>query len=129
MAKAILTAVFVVLALIGLILAVDDNLATGLAAAPATAPAAAAPTVLTGTIDYYPNNTGADIPYLVYRAHGGVATKALVFLSGSRCEAESGSYPCALIADALPAYFGAGPVTVEGEVEAAGFIVSSLSPA
>lgn len=70
-----------------------------------------------GTIEYTRNNVGDSVPYVVYKSSDGdIATKAIVFGNASECETRNGSYPCALIQDALPLYFGAGPVRITGTV-------------
>lgn len=82
---------------------------------------------LTGTLTYYPDNKGRQMPYLVYTDSAGRAwTKALVFDYGSECLAASADYPCSLISDALPHYFSEGAVEVEGIVSASSLIVEYL---
>jgi hypothetical protein len=117
-------ALFFALAAAGLMLAVRDNLGTGLLASPRAAPAASA-AVLTGTIEYYPNNLGTPIPYLVYAPE---RDKALLFDSASRCETSRGTYPCSLIAQALHAYYP-DRVTATGSVKAEHVLVKRLAPA
>jgi hypothetical protein len=80
-----------------------------------------------GTIDYTENGEGANVPYLVYvPLSGSVATKALVFGSGSECVVSGQSYPCTLIADALQTYVGTSVVKVTGTVDGEHLTVSSL---
>jgi hypothetical protein len=105
----------------------DSILAPLVPAAVATAtPANTQPVSLAGTLMYYPNNVGKEIPYLVYQGASGTAMKSLTFSAGSTCEASNGVYPCATIASALGAYFGAGAVTVKGTVEDENLAVSSM---
>lgn len=81
-----------------------------------------------GTLDFTENSTGQAVSYIVYKMPSGqVATKALVFGNGSQCETNSTTYPCALIADALPTYFGTRPVQVVGTVDAEHINVSELA--
>ncbi|MGH7175177.1 MAG: hypothetical protein ACREGR_02375 [Minisyncoccia bacterium] len=121
--------VFFVLAAAGLILAVHGNFESGLAASPESTTTIATFAILSGTIDYYPNNVGTQVPYLVYREGGAVATRALVFGDSSVCATAAGAYPCPLIADALSAYYGGVPVEAEGTLDDENLLVSHLAPA
>ncbi|HVW82556.1 MAG TPA: hypothetical protein VHC68_01245 [Candidatus Paceibacterota bacterium] len=118
------TALFFLLAAAGLVLAVRDNLSAGLLAAPAAA-LPAPPVELVGTIEYYPDNLGTPVPYLVYAPQ---RDKALLFDSASACVTAAGTYSCALISQALHAYYP-GKVAAEGVIEAEHLRVSRLAPA
>jgi hypothetical protein len=124
MIKAALMIAFFLAAAAGLMLAVEDNLSSGLVASPAAAPPAAASVALAGTIDYYPDNTGRPVPYLVYAPQ---RAAALFFDGASACVTPRGTYACALIAGALGAYYP-GRVRAEGRLVAASLVVSRLSP-
>lgn len=81
-----------------------------------------------GTIEYTSNGEGDLVPYLIYkRANGAVASKAIVFGNDSNCVTHQGSYPCALIHDALRVYFGAGPVHLVGTTVAEHVVVTTMS--
>jgi hypothetical protein len=123
-----LTALFFFIAAGGVILAVRDNLRLGLAAAPVEALPAplATTTTIVGTLTYERNNVGAEVPYIVYQ-DGGAKTKALVFGSAARCATSQGTYPCALIAAALSAYYP-GAISAEGHIDAENLIVSEMRP-
>jgi hypothetical protein len=134
MIKAILGIVVVVFLGAGTIIALEQLWRDGVLVRPAMVsgyPAAVAVSdgfKASGTLDYYPNNAGVAVPYLVYRnASGSVVTKALVFAHNSSCGAPDGTYPCPLIADALRTYFGGGAVQVTGRVVAEHVVVDELS--
>jgi len=124
--RALIMVLFFALAAIGIILAVPSSEASGLAAAPILAPLAT--TTISGTIDYYPNNLGVEVPYLVYQDHG-ASTKVLSFTNASTCSTTYGTYPCVLIQDALSAYYGGMPVTALGTFDAENLVVVRLIPA
>lgn len=82
----------------------------------------------TGTITYYPNNVGTEIPYLVYESQGGgVATKALVFSDNALCRSTTRTVPCPLIQRELIAYFGQRFIHVEGVMVNEHVIVTGIS--
>ena len=116
---------------IGLIALVRDEFLPALRSAPsAAAVALATPTSISGTLTYYPNNLGTEVPYIVYKTpSGATATKALGFTSDSTCETAGGSYPCPLIANALSSYYGATVVRAEGVIDAANIEITTLAPA
>jgi hypothetical protein len=92
--------------------------------------AAASSEGIVGTLTYYPNNVGTQLPYIVYKtATGMVATKVLTFDSSSTCKTANGDYPCTLIKEALPSYYDGGAVRVIGTVNDEGIEVSLLEPA
>jgi len=121
--RTLIMVLFFAFAVIGIILIVPKS-GTELAAAPAIA----VPTAFSGTIDYYPNNLGTSIPYLVYQDQG-VSTRALLFTGSSVCVTAHGTYPCTLIADALAAYYGGTAVSVTGALDAENLVVVRLTPA
>ncbi len=80
-----------------------------------------------GTLTYERNDMGEEIPYLVFRFQdGSLGVKSLTFAPVSVCVATSGSYPCVIIADAVPSYFGSGPVSVAGILDVEHIIVSRM---
>lgn len=83
---------------------------------------------VSGTLTYERNNVGNEEPYLVYKTpRGEVATFALLFTGASECDTLRGAYPCALIAGALPYYFGGNPVVARGTPVAEHLVVGRLS--
>jgi hypothetical protein len=117
--RALAIIVLVFLLASGLIFVISDNMRTGLVESPgavatSTAPVVATTTpdfVATGIINYYPNNLGTMIPYLVYqKPSGATATKALTY-----CGIPAGQYT--------------GDVRVEGELEESTVCVDSITPA
>ena len=119
------TALFV---LIGLWIVVAALPASPESSVPAPRAAQPASPYLCGTLSYETNNAGQSIPYLVYRkTDGSLGVNALSFTAGSACVAGSGAYPCPLIRNAFPYYFGSGPVSVEGTPDAEHLTVTELS--
>lgn len=118
MIRTIAMGLFIFAVAAGIVFALSENIRTGLVqepAAVATAPAVAAPASgrfdATGVIDYYPNNVGTLVPYLVYTdSFGNTATKALIY-----CSVPAGQY--------------SGSVHVTGTVEAASVCVDSITAA
>lgn len=102
----------------GIVFVLSNNIRTGLveepaavASAPLTATPASAHFDATGVIDYYPDNRGSLVPYLVYQdSWGNTATKALLY-----CSVPAGHY--------------SGSVHVTGRVDAASVCVDSITPA
>lgn len=138
MIRSVGTILFGFLAIMGVIYALEWTQASGLyeSAGPAAAGASLSPfpdliptaTRIVGTLTYYPNNAGIQVPYLVFTDEGGnIRTKALVFESWSTCETSSGNFPCSLIDNALATYYGGNPVVAEGTIETERLAVSSLS--
>ncbi len=131
--------VFIVLAVAGLILVLQEDAKNGLftdatPAAVAYTDYANVPTAFEtiGTLTYYPNNIGEQIPYLVYRSESGALyTKQLAFWEGSTCYTtmDPPQYPCTLIAEALKAYYGTMFVRVSGTLDASSLIVDTVTPA
>jgi len=124
------TALFVLVGM-GLVVAGIHRSAAPRAAVPAQAQlleGASAGGVFSGTLTYQTDNVGRSVPYLMFRSmDGSVTVKALTFTAASACvPSAGGSYPCVLVADAIPHYFGSGPVLVDGTVDAEHITVSDM---
>ena len=115
MGRAIAIGVCIFLAVSGLLFVLSDNIRTGLVANHQLETATSTPATTyfsaSGVIDYYPNNVGTQIPYLVYETMGSTtAAKALIY-----CNVPAGHY--------------SGSVHIEGYVEDESICVDSITPA
>jgi hypothetical protein len=138
--------VFIFLAITGIFLVMSSNARAGLTPTSQTAAAGEATEVatpstgsgqaaadtfeLTATLTYYPDNLGRQIPWIVYKTtNGSTATKSLAFDSASSCVTSSGTFPCALIADAFAHYYSSGSIRVIGTFNNESLVVDRVTPA
>lgn len=141
--RAVITGLFFLLAAAGVLFVLRYNERTLLVASPAAAIEVGAtdpgppPSRFDeyGTLSYYPNNTGYQVPFLVFKAKslfgtsGVTETRALDFDSGSTCITAEGTFRCTLIEESFSHYYGGSYVHVTGQRQAEGVIVDTVLPA